>query len=61
MLGSAFKKEVVEVKNNSVLKIEFKMPIAERSDNNPFRNLNFSTLKASKQPGLNDIISNIES
>ncbi|HND70587.1 MAG TPA: signal peptide peptidase SppA, partial [Bacteroidia bacterium] len=60
MLGSAFKKEVVEVKNNSVLKIEFKMPIAERSDNNPFRNLNFSTLKASKQPGLNDIISNIE-
>ena len=60
MLGSAFKKEVVEVKSNSVLKIEFKMPIAERSDNNPFRNLNLSTLKASKKPGLNDIVANIE-
>ncbi|QQR94293.1 MAG: hypothetical protein IPJ93_10460 [Bacteroidota bacterium] len=36
------------------------MPIAERSDNNPFRNLNLSTLKASKKPGLNDIVANIE-
>lgn len=60
LLGNAFKKDVVTVKNNSVLRIELKMPIAERSDNNPFRNLNLTTLKASKQPGLNDIIANIE-
>ena len=60
LLGNAFKKDVVTVKNNSVLRIELKLPITERNDNNPFRNLNLTTLKASKQPGLNDIIANIE-
>jgi protease-4 len=60
ILGSAFKKEVVEVKPNSVLKIELKQPLTERSDNNPFKNINFNSFKTTSQPGLSDLIKNIE-
>ncbi|KXK44883.1 MAG: signal peptide peptidase SppA, 67K type [Bacteroidetes bacterium OLB10] len=60
LLGSAFQKEVATVKSNSVLKIEFSQPLDERTDNNPFKNLNLASLKPSNQPGLNDITKCLE-
>jgi len=60
IVGSAFKKEVVSVKPNSVLKIELNHPITERGENNPFKDINFSNLRANVQPGLADIVRDID-
>src|SRR5690606_25500858 len=35
-------------------------PLDERTDNNPFKNLNLASLKPSNQPGLNDITKCLE-
>jgi protease IV len=52
--------EEVKVSNGSVLQINFSQPIRDRSSNNPFEGLNFSTLKSNKQLGMNDILKSIE-
>ena len=48
--------EEVKVSSGSVLQINFSQPIRDRSSNNPFEGLNFSTLKSNKQIGMNDIL-----
>lgn len=60
IIGSAFKKEVVTVKPNSVLKIELNHPVTERAENNPFKDINFNNLRANVQPGLAEIVRDID-
>lgn len=52
--------EKVTVKPNTVLHINWKTPIKDRSSDNPFENFDFATMEANKSPGLNDILKNIE-
>ena len=44
------------VSSNSVLEINFDYPIPERTNANPLDGFNWSTMRASKHPGLNDIL-----
>lgn len=52
--------KAVTVKPNSVLKIEFSKPIAERTSNNPFSNFDFQSMRPSSNLGIKDIIDYIE-
>ncbi|WP_214070233.1 signal peptide peptidase SppA [Mucilaginibacter sp. dw_454] len=45
---------------NSILHIELKYPISERTPNNPLANLNFLGLDGDKSIGLKDILANIK-
>ncbi|MEI6062446.1 MAG: signal peptide peptidase SppA [Bacteroidota bacterium] len=53
------KKETVAVPDKTILMLTLDQPISERSSENPFAHLNFSSPEASRQLGLNDIISNL--
>jgi protease-4 len=48
--------KMVVVDSNSMLKIEFSKPIAERTSNNPFNNFDFQTFRPSTDLGIRDII-----
>lgn len=50
----------VEVDDHSILHINWKTPIVERSSNNPFEEFDFASGESNKPVGLNDIIKNIE-
>ncbi len=58
-VGSAFEKETTVVESNSILHIQLKQPIAERSDENPFKNFDVGSFKTNTQPGLSDIVKEI--
>jgi len=55
-IASFSKKEVTVVPKNTVLHLKLDEPIVDRSSDNPFDNLNFSTFKSKSTPGLNDIL-----
>jgi len=61
-IGSMISKQdkTVEIKPNTVLKIELNQMITDRSPQNPFENFDFTSFKPSKSLGLNDILANIE-
>ncbi len=61
-IGSMISKQdkTVEIKPNTVLKIELDQIITDRSPQNPFENFNFTSFKPEKSLGLNDILANIE-
>ena len=46
----------VTIASNSILHISFNEPISERTDNNPFSQIDFSSFRRNRQPGLNEII-----
>jgi protease-4 len=50
----------VELKPNTVLKIELNQMIMDRSPKNPFENFDFQSFGPTKTLGLNDILANIE-
>lgn len=52
--------QVVEVKENSILRIQLNQAIPDRSSNNPFSDLSLFSLKPGVSLGLNDILKNIE-
>ena len=52
--------KTVDVEPNSVLKITFKTPIAERTPEKPLAGLGFLGLDEDKSLGLNDILANIK-
>ncbi len=54
------KKETVDVKSNTILRIKLNEPVMDRTPVNPFTNTNFFNLKTSIPPGLNDILANIK-
>lgn len=52
--------EKVEIKPNTVLKIELDQMIADRSPQTPFENFDFSSFQPEKSLGLNEILANIQ-
>jgi protease-4 len=51
--------KVVDVKDNSVLHLKFDYPIKDRTSNNPFESIDFSTFEAHENMGLDLILKNI--
>lgn len=49
-----------DVKENSILHLQFDYQIKDRTSNNPFENIDFSTFEAQDNLGLDKILSNIE-
>jgi len=60
MVFAGSNKETDAVKDKSILVLKFDYEITERTSSNPFDNFDFSTLESKIQPGLNDILKNIE-
>ncbi len=60
IVANANKDTTTELKDNSILHIEFNYAITERSLNDPFKNFDLFNLENNSQPGLNDILSNIK-
>lgn len=52
--------QAVDVKENSILRIQLNNEIPDRSSNDPFSNFNLLSLKPGLSLGLNDILKNIE-
>lgn len=52
--------EVVKVKPHSVLHINWKTLIKDRSTDNPLENFDFASMESKKPSGLNDILKNID-
>ncbi len=50
----------VTVEKNSLLHITLDQPVEERSSNNPLSKFDFSSFSSHSQPGLNDIIKDID-
>lgn len=57
---SAAEADKVPVKDNSVLVMKLDEPIYDRSSNNPFETIDFSTMKSNRTPGLNEILDEIK-
>lgn len=53
-------KTSLAAKENTILKIDLRMPVADRSPANPFENFDFGSLENTKILGLNDILKNIK-
>jgi protease-4 len=60
IVAAAGSDKTVQVDANSVLHIDIKYPIAERTANNPLANLSFLGLDGDKSIGLKDILANIK-
>ncbi len=60
IISSVSADEKVKVGSGTILHMQFKAPLRDRSSENPFENFNFSSLSSGSQPGLNDILKNIE-
>jgi protease-4 len=58
-VASFSKKEVVDVKTNSVLFIDLKQTIHDRGTNNPFEDLDITSFKPANILGLDDILKSI--
>lgn len=60
IISMSMQKEKVTLKEKSILRINFSMPIKDRSSDNPFENLDITSFKTSTQPGLIDMVREIE-
>jgi protease-4 len=60
LIAGAGADKTVQVDTNSILHIEIKYPISERTANNPLANLSFLGLDGDKSIGLKDILANIK-
>ncbi|MBP9933735.1 MAG: signal peptide peptidase SppA [Chitinophagaceae bacterium] len=60
MISSASSDETTKIESGTVLHVYFRSPIQDRTSDNPFENFDFSSLKSTAQPGLNDILKNIQ-
>lgn len=60
IVSSATGGRQIHIETGSVLHMSFTEPLADRSDENPFNNIDFFSLKPNNQPGLNDLIGNLE-
>lgn len=61
MISSAGTEGKVSIASNSVLHLSLDYPIKERTDKNPFAELDLFGLESKKMIGLNDILTNIKS
>ncbi len=53
-------KDEVKIESSSILHLKLDYEIAERTSDNPFQNMNFSSFKTNSNLGLNDILKNIK-
>jgi protease-4 len=60
VVSSAGGEKTVALSSNSILEIKLDEPLAERTPNNPFKNLKFPSFETNKQLGVYDIIKNID-
>jgi len=60
IIASAGSDKSVDVQSNSILHVSFKLPIPERTPNNPLAGLSFLGLDGDKAVGLNDVLANIK-
>jgi protease IV len=60
VIASAGKDSKAHVSPRSVLHIKLDFPITERTNKNPFTNMDFFNLENTKVPGLNDILASIK-
>lgn len=60
LVSSASSEKTVKVEKGSILHMNFKAPIVDRSSNNPFDNFDFTSFSTSKQPGLNELLKSLE-
>ncbi len=60
IVSASSSKEEAKIENNSVLHLTFDSPISDRTDENPFANFNFGNMSTTVNPGLNQIVDNIE-
>ncbi len=60
MVSSASSEKSIKVEKGTILHLNFKAPIIDRSSNNPFDNFDFTSLSSSKQPGLNELLKSLE-
>ncbi len=59
-VNSLRKEGTTEVKNNSVLFLDFKQPIVDRASKNPFENFSFTSFETNGSTGLNQILQSIK-
>ncbi len=60
IVASSMSEKEVEIKSNSVLYINFKEPIVERSNDNPFENFDLFNFESDRNMGLNNVLMSIE-
>ncbi len=56
---SSSKDEVVEISENSILRLDLNDEILDRASKNPFQNFNFSSFKSEQEIGLNDLLKDL--
>lgn len=59
MVNVAGGKEI-KVSPGTILHIDLEYPLVDRSTDNPFESFDFTTMQSRSQPGLNDIVKNLE-
>lgn len=59
MVNVAGGKEI-KVSPGTILHIDLEYPLVDRSTDNPFESFDFATMQSRSQPGLNDIVKNLE-
>ena len=57
---SMSEKEQVKIKPNTVLTVDFSVPLLDRGSKNPFENFNFESMESSNPLGLKEVLDNIE-
>jgi protease-4 len=59
MVSSGSDKKI-KVEKGSILHIDFKQELEDRTNDNPFENFDFTSMSSSSQIGLNDILKNLK-
>lgn len=60
IVSSASSEKSVKVEQGTILHMNFKAPLVDRSSNNPFDNFDFTSFSTSKQPGLNELLKSLQ-
>ncbi len=60
MVSSLDNNKAVKIPGNSILEIRLDDPVTERTPSNPFKNFDFANMQSHNQPGLFDIIKNLD-
>ncbi len=58
--ASMMEKKETQISENTLLKIDFKSPIIDRTSQDPFSDFDFVSMETTKSIGLNDIIENLD-
>ncbi|MEI6765289.1 MAG: signal peptide peptidase SppA [Bacteroidota bacterium] len=59
-VASLSSKQVIQIKDKSILTLKLDQPIYERAPSNPFQNFDFGSMKSMNNPGLDDILKSLK-